>query len=129
MSAVERYPVRLGYPSDHTASGMLPTPTIRRYLSAERFGKWAELMKTLAMVDRQMQAESVAECTRHLPPSGQMLILFDVVIRQHLDTDPAGYVWHFASLSYGSIAAMIEQLKLSAAVEDEQEAEQRSITP
>jgi hypothetical protein len=122
----DRYPVSFGYPDKLTPTILKRTPRLRGNLSKERYAKWCERMSTLASVDEQMHKEAVSACTETLPPTGKMLLLFDVMAKQQYDH--GDYAALTASLSYSSITAMAEYLKHWHAVEDELEAEQRSVS-
>lgn len=121
----DRYPVSFGYPDKHTPSGMKVTPRLRGNLSKERFTKWGELMASFVAAENQIQEEAESACTATLPPTGQMLVRFDVMIQQRYELND--FVSYSASLSYSSITGMAEYLKHWCAVEDELEAEQRGV--
>lgn len=127
----DRYKVAIGYPQEGNPSGMSAL-RLRAHLTTEHFRTWCELMQTLASVDGRMHEESVRKCTGSIPPTGNILILFDVLVMQCVsDGMPSGPPWvrMTAKLSYSSIKAMIEYMLHWNAVEDELEAEQEGSHP
>lgn len=127
----ERYKVAIGYPQEDNPSGM-STLRLRGHLTTEHFRVWCELMQTLASVDGRMYEESIKKCTGSIPPTGNVLILFDVMVMQCVsDGMLSGPPWvrMTASLSYTSIRLMIEHMNHWNAVEDELEAEQEGSHP
>ena len=123
--ATDRYPVSFGYSDKRTPSGMRVTPRLRGNLTRERFTKWAELMTSFVTTENQIQEEATLACTATLPPTGQMLVRFDVSIQQRYG--PNDFVSYSACLSFSSITGMMEYMKHWNAVEDELEAEQRGV--
>jgi len=122
----DRYPVAIGYPGTDSPSGMKAEPRLRAHLSQRRFAQWIEYMDNLSEGDRH-HIKDVRESLREsLPPTGAIPGLIQVMIHQHVDQAPDGYVSHIAMLSNASILGVIEYMKRYNALEDELEAEAES---
>ena len=118
---MERYKVAIGYPSNVTNSGMVPTPKLRGHLTQEHFGAWCLVMDSLAHKDKDELQGDLVTITRQLPPVSYIPGLLDVVIGMYAEGDA---VRQRAALSSASITTMVEFLKHWNAVEDELEKEQ-----